>query len=302
MPVDADGNRADIVMDGNSTINRMNTGRLYEQYINAAGRDVAKKITKDLQVNKDDRLLLKTLEGLYTSNPDLVNRSWQYLLGFYKIVSPSMYIWFTDGEYRGTILEHLASIIKNGIYLFLPPDNEPESMAMVRELEKYYPPVYGPVSYIGNSGRRVTTKEDVRIGSVYIILLEKTADDWTAVSSGKLQNFGVLSQVTISDKYSQPSRIQAVRAHGESEVRIYASYAGPKITADIMDRNNSPVSHEAILYSILRADKPTDIDIAIDRTKIPIGVSKPHQLVKHILQCSGARFVYKPYTPGWMKY
>ena len=39
MPVDEEGNRADIVMDPNSRVNRMNIGGLTEQYINAASRE-----------------------------------------------------------------------------------------------------------------------------------------------------------------------------------------------------------------------------------------------------------------------
>jgi DNA-directed RNA polymerase beta subunit len=34
MPVDQNGNRADIIMDPNSTVSRMNLGRVYEMYIN----------------------------------------------------------------------------------------------------------------------------------------------------------------------------------------------------------------------------------------------------------------------------
>jgi hypothetical protein len=299
MPVDENGNRADIVMDPNSTISRMNLGRLYEQYINAASRDVVLKITNDLQVTKGEKKLIAKLESIERNNTELFNRVWDYLIGYYKIVSPKMYIWFTDGEYKGTRTEHLASIINNGIYLYIPPDNAPESDEIVSELEKHYRPLYGPVSYIGNSGKRVTTINPVRIGSVYVMLLEKTGDDWTAVSSGKLQNFGVLSQVTNADKFSQPSRNQAIRALGESEVRIYVAYAGAEITSDILDRNNNPITHRKILDNILSADKPTNIDLLVNRAEIPLGGSKPLTLVKHMAQMSGWEMAYAPYVPNY---
>jgi len=159
--------------------------------------------------------------------------------------------------------------------------------------------VYGPVSYIGTSGTRVTTKVPVRIGSMYIIMLEKTGDDWTAVSSGKLQHFGVLSQVTNNDKFSQPSRNQAIRAWGESECRILTSYCGSKIAADILDRNNNPASHLNMIESILNADKPTNIQCAVDRVKNPIGLSKPLMLVRHMTMISGYAFQYKPHQSTW---
>jgi hypothetical protein len=228
---------------------------------------------------------------------DLINRSWDYLMDYYRIMSPqNMYVWFSSGEYKEERTVHLASIVNHGIYLYLPPNNEPESVNIILELEKYFKPTYGPVSYVGTSGVRVTTANNVRIGSMYIILLEKTADDWTAVSSGKLQHFGVLSQVTNSDKFSQPSRNQAIRALGESEVRIAVSYCGSEITADILDRNNNPKTHHSVLESILNADKPTNIDSVVDRRVYRIGASKPLQLVKHMCQVGGFVFRYKPHS------
>lgn len=296
MPVDEAGNRADVVMDPNSTISRMNIGRLYEQYINAASRDVVKRLREIFQLEPTDPQLLAKLKQAKESNPALWEDAWSYLMGYYQIVSPKMFVWLTSDDYTGDRAQHLFHVLKEGIYLYLPPENDPEGPEMIRQLEKAYRPTYGPVSYIGNSGRRVTTINPVRIGSVYMILLEKTGDDWTAVSSGKLQHFGVLSQVTNADKFSQPTRNQAIRALGESEVRIYTSYAGPAITADILDRNNNPATHRQILESILHAEKPTDIANSVNRDLVPLGGSKPLQLVKHILEIQGIRFVYKPHT------
>lgn len=296
MPVDEAGNRADIVMDPNSTISRMNLGRLNEQYINSARRDVAKKLRDLLGVTKGDRDCEIKVAKLEQSNPEKVDIAWNYLMGYYQFVSPKMFVWFTSGEYQASRVRHLAEVCKKEIYNYLPPDNDPEFETIIAQLEQHYRPTYGPVSYIGNSGVRVTTVDPVRIGSVYIMLLEKTADDWTAVSSGKTQHFGVLSQVTNADKFSQPTRQQAIRALGESEVRIYVSYVGPKTTADILDRNNNPATHRQILDSILSSDQPTNIDSAVDRKKVPLGGSKPLQLVKHVAECAGWRFRYAPHV------
>jgi DNA-directed RNA polymerase beta subunit len=302
MPVDEAGNRADIVMDPNSTISRMNLGRLYEQYINAASRDVAKVIRAELGLSHGDRHAIRKVEEIERTNPVLFDRVWNYLMGYYRIVSPKQYGWFASGEYPKPRSQHVGSIVEDTVYLYMPPDNEPESVDIINELEKHYRPTYGPVSYIGNSGQRVTTRKNVRIGSMYIILLEKIGDDWTAVSSGKLQHFGVLSQVTNTDKFATPTRNQAIRAWGESEVRIGVSYVGPQFVADMMDRNNNPATHRMILESILQADKPSAIRMAVDRNVIPLGGAKPLQLVKHIAECGGWRFVYKDYVPSWPEY
>lgn len=284
MPVDMDGNRADIVMDPNATVSRMNPGRLYEQYINGAARDLVKRLNK--KVNKDmiNSLDNETIENIFNE-----------IVSFYHVVSDRMYKWFTNNFNFEQKKDHIKYVLNNGIYLYMPPENERELMDVVRELETSgkFPQTYGPVTYVGNSGRTVTTKKPVRIASTYIILLEKTGDDWTSVSSGILQCFGILATVPRSMRYNKPYRTQAIRAIGESEGRIYASYAGPQVTADIFDRNNSVISHESVVDSILKADKPTNIDCAVKRDIIPFGNSRPIQIVKHLGQCAGWRFVYK---------
>jgi DNA-directed RNA polymerase beta subunit len=299
MPVDEAGNRADIVMDPNSTISRMNLGRLYEQYINAASRDVAKRIRELLAVKPEDHKPVIAISALEAKNDERFEKAWQYLMGYYAIVSPKMYVWFTTGQYKEPRSKHLAHVVKEGLYLYYPPDNDPEGEQIVSQLEKNYRPTFGPVRYVGYSGKPVVTKNPVRIGSIYMILLEKIGDDWTAVSSGKTQHFGVLSQVTNTDKFATPTRQQAIRAWGEAEVRIAVSYVGPRFVADMLDRNNNSSTHKDILHSILHAEKPTNIYTAVDRAKIPLGGAKPLQLVKHIAECGGWKFDYSRHIPSW---
>lgn len=325
MPVDAAGNRAEIVMDPAGIISRMNIGRCMELFTNGVSRDVAKRVQAAVfgldhaptfpdaveytggattfypeYKQKSQRDLVKLLTQLQQANDPRIEAAMQKVIRFYEIVSPQQASWFKNGEYTKTKAEHLANIINDGIcYLFLPPDNQPEGEQVVLQLEREFPSTYGPVTYRGNSGRMVTTKDAVRIASLYIILLEKIADDWTAVSSGKTQHFGVLAQVTNADKYSQPFRAQAIRAWGEAEVRIGVAYCGSWIMAEILDRNNNPRTHQAVVRSILHAEKPTDIANAVDRKQNPYGGSKPLQLVNHLVECGGFEFQYKEFNPGW---
>lgn len=285
MPIDANGNRADIVMDPNATISRMNLGRLYEQYFNGASRDVVKRIS---QVLHPDQVM--------SAPQEVIDQQFEYLVQYYSCYSTRMEGWFRNNAIDKR--QHLKRVLKDGIYLYMPPDNEKEIRGIVKELEEKFPQTYGPVTYIGNSGKQITTKHPVRIGSLYIMLLEKTGDDWTAVSSGMLQHFGVLAPIPKSMRHAKPSRTQAIRAIGETEARIYASYVGPEITVDILDRNNSVTSHEAVVDSILRAPYPTNIPNAIDRKTVPLGNSRPLQIVKHIGQCAGWEFVYRKSPQG----
>lgn len=295
MPVDTAGNRADLIMDPNARFARQNLGGLYEIYLNSSKRDLLVEIKKMLEI--------KPIPG--PVNPEYLKNHPNFayvksrLLRWYEIVVPHVYQWFTSGAYSKPFEEHLKSIIEEGVIaIHFPPDNQVYGPDMVRTLMREYPTVYGPVTYIGNSGIRRTTKKKVRIASLYIIILEKTGDDWTAVSSGKFQNFGVLAPITSRDKYTSPTRNQAIRAFGDAEVRILTSNIGPLATAEILDRNNNIPTHREICRSILMADKPTQITQAVDRTKNPLGNARPLQLVKHLAQCGGWEFTYSPYQPG----
>jgi len=294
MPIDQDGNRADIVMDANSTISRMNIGRMYEHYINASSRDTTKRILAMVGVDQKEKHLYAKVLALFQNDRNKFDQVYNYLMGYYSIVSPKMFNFYTKEINDQDKFDHLYKVCKDGIYLFIPTDNEPETDEIVRKLEKHYKPTLGPVSYIGNSGKRVTTKAPVRISSLYMMLLEKIGDDWAAVSSGKLQHFGILSQLTKSDKYSQPTRNQAVRAIGETEARIFISYCGQKLAAELMDRNNNPLTHKQTVWNILDSPVPTNIDYVIDRKYIKLGGAKPIQLVSHVLMCGGIKLMYKP--------
>lgn len=300
MPVDADGNRADFLMDPNSTINRANPGRLFEQYYNASSRDTHKRLCGMLGVTPFTKEVT-AYNQLGKLDNTVVDQSMDYLMGFYRLTSPQMVDWFTSGQITATPREYLSEIVERGIGLFMPPDNQPVAQEVVLELEKYYKPTYGPVSYVGNSGVRCTTVKPVRIAPVYIILLEKTGDDWSAVSSGKLQLFGVLSQLTKGDKFSRPARNQAVRVPGEGEIRLFLANCGERFTAEVMDRNNNPITHKAMLQGIFNAIQPGNIQNLVDRGAIPFGGSKALQLLKHLCEVSGFTFVYQKHDASLPK-
>jgi DNA-directed RNA polymerase beta subunit len=293
MPVDQDGNRADIIMDANSTISRMNIARMYEHYINAASRDTTKKILNMVGAQSSDKHLYAKIVTLFDDKSKFES-IYKYLMGYYSIVSPKMFKYFSSEISGQQMCDHLFSVCKDGIYLYIPTDNEPETDEIIRKLERHYKPTYGPVSYIGKAGNKITTKAPIRISTLYMMLLEKIGDDWAAVSSGKLQHFGILSQLTKSDKYSQPTRNQAVRAIGETEARIFVSYCGQKLAAELMDRNNNPVTHKATVWNILDSKYPTNIGYVIDRNHIKLGGAKPIQLINHVFLTGGIRLKYKP--------
>lgn len=277
MPVDAAGNRADLIMDSDSTIKRMNLGRLYEQAFNAASYNVARQVREMVKEGTDAE----------------IEKAFEYLTGYYKLASPKMYqaIFDSGTHKKGRMRDHVEDVIANGVYLWLPTDNPVEHSDSLRAIREHYPPIIGPVTYRGASGNQCETVESVMIGSMYIVLLEKMGNSWASVSSSKLQNFGIPAKLTNADRHSTPIRNQPVRIAGESENRLFAATIGGDATADLMDQSNNPEVHGNILENILSAQVPTAIDTVVNRKKHPRGAGRPLQIVNHWLECSGARWV-----------
>lgn len=302
MPVDAEGNRADIIMEPYSVIKRMNLGCLYEPYINACADRLAKQIRADFGFAKDGSDVPKDVKAtLFKTqssqgprlDPVKCEAAWKKLLRFYHIVSPWMVQMMEEPEYAGKGEPHVLTVLRDGIYLWMPNNSPVDYPTMIDQLRAEYPPVYGPVKFGGINGNVITTKESVLIGGASIIVLEKTGGDWSGVSAPKLQHHGIPAKITKGDKNSYPGAAQPVRMTGEAEVRLGAATCGGEVWADIIDQSNNPTVGKEIIANILRAEHPTDIKSVIDRKEHPVGNGRNNVFVRHILECAGIKFVYK---------
>jgi hypothetical protein len=296
MPIDDNGNRVEVMMDDTSITRRINPGVFYEQYINAAARDTLKRLKQMIGYDLPNDATNGQIREFFTdrSGHDAFVEGYKYLLGFYKIVTPIQHdkLLAAYGDDIDKIIYHLVSVCRHtdGIHMYFPINNPVHRPTMIRELVANYPAIKTPVTFRGERGDMVRTKMPMLIGSMYFMVLEKTAEDWSSVASAKLQVYGTPARLTKFDKDSAPGRQNVVKTIGESESRALAACIGGEETADIMDATNNPVAHKAIYRKILTADKPTDIDEVLDRSEIPKGGHRPRNFVTHILECSGKVF------------
>ncbi len=294
MPVDKHGTRADLISDPGATMNRTNYARFYEHYINATSDQLHREITAILAQDRSD-----------AAYQQCFNR----LVRYYEILSPRMHSTITSSRYRQTPKQHVDSILphRNNLRIFLPTDNEIDMLSATAQLAKEFPVDFGPVSYIGSSGNHVTTRENVMIASMYIIMLEKTGSDWSAVSSGTLQQHGILSKLTQHDKHSRGGRASPTRTLGEDETRLGAavmsnnhsaqtlvSKYGPAVAdgqgiVEMMDLSNNPAVHQEGVRRLLTAESPMRIQTLIDRTKFPLGGNRALRFISHHLEIAGMR-------------
>jgi hypothetical protein len=288
MPVDQNGNRADLIMDGHSTTKRMNPGLMIEHYINGASRDVSERVRGMLGLDRVSPADADIRTALQSATA--VNAAFEYLLSYYNAISYRM--WALCEKLQGAQrVKHVESIVREGIYLWIPTDNEYPIVEVIKEIRDRFPQVHGPVKYTGSSGVESTTALPIFIASMYIMLLEKTGENWAAVASARLQHFGIPAKLTNEDKYAAPARQQPVRTLGESEVRSWEATVGPEIVADLIDQSSNPTVHKEIIRNILRADRPNSIERVIDRNRFPVGSSRPLVYYRHVLECAGVRLV-----------
>lgn len=271
MPIDKDGNRAHAEMDCGAAVNRLNYGRLYEQYINASRLATWKKVCN------------------MVANGTPLDVVWEYVLGFYKILAPLMVDKFEKPGFDKKA--HIEELVRDDFYLYMPTDNPVDYRVAIKMLQKDYPPCHDVVQYETTTGQKLVTKVPVLIGGLYMIVLERAGNTFAAVASAKRQHYGIPAKQSKADKFSNPFKRNPTRAIGESECRLYSDSIGGDTVAEIFDQTNNPHSLNAILNKLIRTDYPSEIDVIVDRNEIPRTGGRVKELQDHIMACGGYRFV-----------
>lgn len=306
MPVDADGNRAELIMDGDSTVNRMNAGRFYQTYVNGASRDLLKRV-RDRLANAGIEMVAPGMEERLRkldNDTPIVRDCWLEMASFYSVVSDHMRSWVTDQDNPIDYVKHIATMLLERavgrefcepLDVYIPPEDQVYLPNMVADIEnqfKEFPQCYGPVRFRTPTGEYTTSEEKVRVSSMYVMMLEKIADTSTAVASGKVQHNGVLSKVTNVDKYTTPSRESSTRTMGEAEERLAEAYGMDDICTELNDRNNNPDVHREIVRLQIKEKNPGRVYNAVDRRRFPLGTDKPGQHINHVAEVGGWKFAY----------
>lgn len=293
MPLDADGNRAEIIMDPDSRQKRMNVGGVYLQCFNAASRDVTRHLRRianidpylERNVKESPKRLGIVGEVIKHLNDNQITKIWEYYLDYVVTCSQPMYDIIVN-EYNLPKEVLLTKVLADGIRLWRPTDNPTDVPTAIEEIRQKFPIVYGPVTY--DNG--VKTYLPVLLGHIYILLLEKTGAEFSAASSAKLQHFGIPSKVGSGDKFSAPGRNNPVRILGEAEVRLLLAVVGSDVVAELINLSNNPTAHKEVIKRIHETENPSQFARISDPRKHPLGNTRPLLFVRHILQCAGIEF------------
>lgn len=303
MPRDEFGNVADVVIFGGSTMRRSNYGRIYEHGFGAAVRDLVQRLRVEAGMQRHStEVEAKTdlARSILAHKPEWIEYAFNEFQELWWIIAPTMHDVMKDHPNKKEYIHE--NLIQGFCYVYTPIDDPTHlPTAMDTVINSRFRPNYSPVTFTDSGGKVTTTKDNVLIGPLYMMLLEKIGDDWSSVASVKVQQFGLPSKLNNTDRSSTPGRESAIRSFGESETRSYNCTVGPEATMELLDQTNNPLAHTNVINSILTAKEPTNIDRAVDRKKVPFGNSRPVSLLGHMLQTRGIEFKYED-GPGVKEY
>ncbi|ABY62961.1 RNA polymerase beta subunit [Pseudomonas phage 201phi2-1] len=292
MPRDEFGNIADVVIFGGSTMRRSNYGRIYEHGFGATVRDLCQRLRVEAGFDRHAELNnIDFAQSKAFNDPAWIEYAFNEFQELWWIIAPTMHEIMKEHPNHK---EYVKSALRQGTTVVYTPIDDTTHLptAMNTIINTKFRPNYTPVTYTDPGGRVVTTKNNVLIGPLYMMLLEKIGDDWSSVASVKVQQFGLPSKLNNFDRSSTPGRESAVRSFGESETRSYNCTVGPEPTMELVDQTNNPLAHVEVVEQFLTQEKPTRIDRAVDRKKIPFGNSRPVSLLNHMMQTRGIEFKY----------
>lgn len=296
MPCDENGVVADMVVDPNSRWNRETPASPIGMMIGAVGRDLAKRIQARFGFDMNAQLSHdQARDAVYSpENGPIVTQAFEELMDFYAIIAPVQWEALNSEEYRSKnpeyMYDHVIHVLEDhqyGLHLAMPADNPVDIPKAIKALTDRWPPFKTTLRFRGRDGKMKTTKTPMLIAPSYYITLEKTAEDsWMASSSSPRNVFGTTSRLTGSEKYDSPGRESSIRV-GESEIRLEAATCTGEAVAEQKDASNNPVAHSFMQRKILTAERPTDIEEALDRSVVPVGGHRPLAYLRHMFECSG---------------
>ena len=127
---------------------------------------------------------------------------------------------------------------------------------------------------------------------IYMFMLSKIADSTLAAASSKVNHFGLPVVANKFDKFRYPHKNSPSKFLGETETRILTAYTDPIFAAEIRDRNASIETHKQVYHTILTAEHPTNIERAVDRSKIKYGNDKGLEILESLWNSAGLTFTY----------
>lgn len=289
MPRDELGNVADVVTDRSSTVSRMNIGRLYESYLGVVARDNRKRLVDFIEKKYNIRLPLNNITDIL--HEEDINYVRDYLVELQSLIHTET-AKFIASMNREELLNLIHEVLNKAIYIYFPVNNDRDIVSVVKDIENSrFRPHIGHITMFDSHGNPVLSKQEVRIGNFYVMMLEKIAESYMASASARVNNFSIPVKSSNYDKHTSQCPNNPTKTLGETEVRIFNSYMSPTANRELMDMNLNPNTHKEIIKNILESEHPMSYLPPVDRNHIPYGNSVVSLMLKNVFGAFGIDFV-----------
>lgn len=218
--------------------------------------------------------------------------AFDYLLDYLEVLSPAYYKIIHEGiTTPNDIKDFLDDFIENRTSIYLPYGSVRTGTEHSVVLNKKYPVEPTKLTLFDLDGTEHESKQDIMVGEMYMVRLEKIGENWASCSVPRRQVHGIISKLSFNTKHRLPYRDQAIR-FGETEFRSFLAVCEPAFSAtQFALANNSQMCSDAI-ETILNAEHPSRIKELVDYSRIADYPSVAVERIKHLMECYGLEYHY----------
>lgn len=244
MPTDEFGNRAHMLVDMFSIVNRMNPGILYEQYISGVSRKTKYLMSKETDYIKAFKLCVDMLSAFE-------NKQYYY----YKEI--------LDKRDLDVMKEIVDDIRDNELFILIELGDKNNALVVEELRETIFAPKAVKSIIKTKDGFRETS-DKIFIAPLYVLLLARTPDMFNATASAVTNHHGYPVSIRSDIKKNSLYKDTPVKFLSETDVRILFSCLEPKDALEFKKRSGSQDRHREVYREILNASKPSNIERLVD--------------------------------------
>lgn len=276
MPVDEEGNIAEVVLSDKANVARLIPWAIKEPFINACARDIQKDIRK---------------MGSY-------EEAFAHLVRFYEIMSPPQADLIKETLINGNLSEESREIVdysRNAkrLPIYVPPAAEWLKKDFYKQIMEFRPPNMSPITFRNSSGRMVTTKKKYLIGEMYFFVLDKSESEASACAGALNNHFGLPSKKNRLTKRATQTKESPSRHNGESEGRAKIAFGRPQDHTDLLELTTHPKKRKDKFINIFNAPKPSNMDVTVDHSSYGTKGSIPNKIIASMIGTMGIEMVFK---------
>lgn len=271
MPTLPNGLRADAVQFGSAIVARLIGGPEAERHVNGSAATLSSRVTEVMMGNKDyDKAIYLVKDWL-------------------SIIAHDHHRLFCELSYQEQCME-IDQIVIDGLYPFIPPDNEYMTADSMKLLNGEYAPYIGKARWC-NYGNWEETHKPILIAEKCMSFLDKSSFKPMSSAVARQQHHGLPASNNKTTKVASQINEVSGRVYGETEHRELVSMIGAGPLTKATDLANNPdVIIDCIRKQVLE-EKPSAYTNYVDRNVHPAGQPRNIQFVKHILECEGIEIV-----------